>query len=67
MDFLGAASMVECQVYPCNAKYHMQLEGVSILTKSRKQDDALLTGSKKLEIEEFRNITNHFREEFFKA
>lgn len=26
MDFLGAASLVECQVYPVNCKYHMQLE-----------------------------------------
>jgi len=65
MDFLGAASMIECQVYPCNAKYHMQLEGVPITTKSRKQDDALLTGSRKLEIEEFHDITQHFRESFF--
>lgn len=65
MNFLGAASMVECQVYPVNCKYHMQLEGIQILTKSRRQDDALLTGSKKLEIEQYHAITQTFRKHFF--
>ncbi|MCR5625798.1 MAG: dihydrodipicolinate synthase family protein [Lachnospiraceae bacterium] len=65
MDFLGAASMVECQVYPVNSKYHMQLEGLNITTKSRKQDDALLTSSKRMEIEQFRRMTNNFRKYFF--
>ncbi|MFV0467215.1 MAG: dihydrodipicolinate synthase family protein [Lachnospiraceae bacterium] len=65
MNFLGAASMAECQVYPVNCKYHMQLEGIPILTKSRKQDDALLSASKKLEIEQFHAITQEFKEQFF--
>ncbi len=60
-DFLGAASMAECQVYPVNSKYHMNLEGVKMTTKSRTQDDALLTASRKLEIEQFRDITEVFR------
>lgn len=65
MNYLGAASTIECQVYPVNSKYHMQLEGLNITTKSRKQDDALLTGSKKLEIEQFRANTEYFRKCFF--
>ena len=64
-DFIGAASTIECQVYPCNAKYYLQLEGLPITTKSRKQDDALLTASRKLEIDQFRNITESFRKDFF--
>ncbi len=64
-DFIGAASTIECQVYPCNAKYYLQLEGLPITTKSRKQDDALLTASRKLEIYQFRNITDSFRKDFF--
>lgn len=64
-DFLGAASTIECQVYPVNSKYHMNLEGVSMTTKSRTQDDALLTGSRKLEIEQFHDITEVFRKMFF--
>lgn len=66
MNFLGAASMTECQVYPVNSKYHMQLEGIQMTTNSRRQDASLLTGSKKLEISELRAITKTFRTEFFK-
>lgn len=65
MNYLGAASTIECQVYPVNSKYHMQLEGLNITTKSRKQDDALLTDSRKLEIEQFRANTEYFRKCFF--
>jgi 4-hydroxy-tetrahydrodipicolinate synthase len=65
MNFLGAASMVECQVYPVNSKYHMNLVGVPMTLQSRKQDYKLLTGSKKLEIEEFCAITETFRKSFF--
>lgn len=64
-DFIGAASTIECQVYPCNAKYYLQLEGLPITTKSRKQDDALLTESHKLEIEQYRRVTERFRKYFF--
>ncbi|MDD2970496.1 MAG: dihydrodipicolinate synthase family protein [Lachnospiraceae bacterium] len=66
MNFLGAASMTECQVYPVNSKYHMNLEGVNMTTRSRRQDHNLLTGSKKLEIEELHAITETFRKSFFK-
>ncbi len=66
-NFLGAASTIECQVYPVNSKYHMQLEGLNITTKSRKQDDALLTNSKRMEIEQFRATTYAFRKYFFGA
>lgn len=65
MNYLGAASTIECQVYPVNSKYHMQLEGLNITTKSRKQDDALLTGSRKLEIDQFHAHTEYFRKCFF--
>lgn len=64
-DFIGAASMIECQVYPCNAKLYLQMEGLPITTKSRKQDDALLTGSRRLEIEQYRRVTERFRKYFF--
>lgn len=61
-DFIGAASTIECQVYPCNAKLYLQMEGLPITTKSRKQDDALLTESHRLEIEQFRNVVARFRQ-----
>lgn len=65
MNFLGAASTIECQVYPVNSKYHMQLEGINITTKSKRQDDALLTSSRRLEIDQFHATTEYFRKCFF--
>ena len=65
MNYLGAASTFECQVYPCNSKYHMNLEGVKMTTKSRRQDDRLLTGSRIMEIEQFHAHTEFFRKAFF--
>lgn len=65
MNYLGAASTIECQVYPVNSKYHMQLEGLNITTKSRRQDDALLTSSRRLEIDQFHAHTEYFRKCFF--
>lgn len=67
MNYLGAASTIECQVYPVNSKYHMQLEGLNITTKSRRQDDALLTGSRRLEIDQFHANAETFRKYFFGA
>lgn len=39
-DFLSFASTVESRMYPVNAKYHLSLLGVDILTKSRVCDDS---------------------------
>ena len=64
-DFLGATSTIECQCYPVNSKYHMNLEGVVMTTKSRTQDDALLTSSRKLEIEQLHGMTDMFRKMIF--
>lgn len=64
-DFLGAASLVECQVYPVNAKYHMQLEGLQMSTSCRTKDAAELTESKQMEIVQFREMEQVFRESFF--
>ena len=65
MDFIGAASMVECQVYPVNCKYHMNLMGVKMDLMTRTKDAALLTGSKKLEIDQFYNIEQRYIKHFF--
>lgn len=65
MAFLGAASMAEYQAYPVNSKYHLALEGLGITTRSRRQDDSLLTASRRLEIEQLRTLTGLFRKYFF--
>ena len=53
MNFLGAASMVECQVYPVNSKYHMNLVGVPMTLQSRRQDYKLLCDHRDLPQELF--------------
>ncbi len=66
-NLLGAASLAECQLYPVNAKYHMQLEGVPMEITSRVQDCTLLTESKKLEIEQLRHLVEGFRKSLPKS
>lgn len=61
-DFVGAASVIECQCYPVNAKYHMNLEGVHMGISSRSRDMAELTSSRKMEVEELHRLTQFFRE-----
>lgn len=63
---LGSASMIECQVYPINAKYHMQLEGVPMTLYSRTKESSLLTSSKKMEVEQFKYAMDVFKDSFFK-
>ena len=65
MAFLGAASMVECQVYPVNAKYHMNLVGVPMALTTRSKDPALFTGSRRLEIDQFLACERMFDKAFF--
>lgn len=59
-DFLGMASLVENQLYPVNAKYHMELEGVNMNLFSRVQDFGLLSPSKQMEIEQLRRSVEKF-------
>lgn len=63
--FLGAASLVECQCYPINAKYHMNLEGVFMNLDSRNRSKEELTPSRKLEVEQLRDLYLHLRKAFF--
>lgn len=62
--FLGFASVIECQVYPVNAKYHMNLEGVQMTLNCRNKDKNELTGSRKLEVEQLHTLYHHMRKEF---
>ncbi len=61
-DFLGLTSMAECQMYPVNAKYHMQLDGLDVNLFSRVQDFTLFTSNRQMEIEQLRRSANLFRE-----
>ena len=78
MDYLGAASTIECQVYPINAKYHMNLMGVPMTLVSRTKNPELLTcgvpvkcdgdvfpSSKIMEIDQFYAVEKIMRKYFF--
>lgn len=62
--FIGAASVIECQCYPVNAKYHMNLEGVTMTLNCRNKDKEELTASRKLEVEQLQKLYHHIRKEF---
>ena len=67
MAFLGACSTIECQVYPVNAKYHMNLVGVPMSLVTRSKDPALFTSSRRLEIDQYFECEKMFEEAFFGA
>lgn len=61
-NFVGFSSVVERQVYPVNAKYHLSLDGVPIGYDSRTRNAAELTESARLEIDQLYAITQLFKE-----
>ena len=61
-DFLGVASLIERQLYPVNAKYYLQLEGLEITLSSRVKDAAQFTLAERLEVRELRGITERCRQ-----
>lgn len=78
MAFIGAASMVECQVYPVNSKYHMNLVGVpmTLVTRTKFMTDLTMgkplakneeqwPSSKIMEIDQFYACEKMFRKGFF--
>ncbi|MEA2064110.1 MAG: dihydrodipicolinate synthase family protein, partial [Gemmatimonadota bacterium] len=63
-SFLGPASIIEQQFYPVNAKYFLRLEGLSIGLGCRMQNPAGFTSFHRLEIEQFRALSNAWSGEF---
>ncbi len=61
-DFLGMASMTECQMYPVNSKFHMQLEGLNINLFSRVQDFTGFSSSRQMEIQQLQRTARMFSE-----
>jgi len=56
-DFLGLASLAECQFYPVNAMYALTLEGLPFRLSSRRQDARLFSPSQKMEIEQMMRVS----------
>ncbi|WP_311198899.1 dihydrodipicolinate synthase family protein [Paenibacillus hexagrammi] len=51
-SFLGAASLVELQMYPVNAKYHLRTRGLPILLYCRSRDAGGFKNNHKHEVEQ---------------
>jgi 4-hydroxy-tetrahydrodipicolinate synthase len=61
--FLTTASVYEYQLYPVNAKYYQQLEGIPIELSCRRADCAAFTESQRLEVEHMRDLAKEFSSE----
>lgn len=61
-DFLGLASVIEYQLYPVNAMYALQLEGLPITLYSRRADARQFTESMRLEVEQMMRLSHKFSE-----
>lgn len=61
-DFAGFFSVAECQMYPVNAKYYLNLEGLDITTRCRCCDEAAFTKNRKLEIEQMHGLNRFIKE-----
>lgn len=62
-DFLGLASMAECQQYPVNAKYHLSLCGVNMGYASRARDAAAFKSNHKMEIDQLFGATVNLKKQ----
>jgi 4-hydroxy-tetrahydrodipicolinate synthase len=67
--YLGAASTIECQFYPANARYVLMKEGVFTNLVSRRQDARLrqLSDSEKMEIDQFYDISKEMSARYAKS
>ncbi len=63
-DFLGLASIIEYQLYPINAMYALQREGLPIKLISRRADARLFTESMRLEVEQLIGLSHRFSEAY---
>lgn len=60
-DFLGFASIAECQYYPVNAKYHLRLCGVPIGMTSRAKDASIFDESLQIPIRQMKAMAEEAR------
>jgi 4-hydroxy-tetrahydrodipicolinate synthase len=62
--FLGVASLIERQLYPINAKYYLQLEGLDISLVSRTPNSRDLTCSERYEVEQLHELSRQYCDRF---
>ena len=54
--FLGVTSVMEARAYPVGAKYHLQLEGISLSLRTRTRPETDLVTSFRREVEQLRSL-----------
>ena len=57
-DFLSISALIEKQLYPMNAKYHLLLEGVYTNCRCRALPGRSLSPTQRLEVEQLRRLSN---------
>jgi len=62
--FLGLTSVIEYQIYPINAMYALQREGLPINLVSRRVDAQQFTESMRLEVEQLMGLSHRFSEAY---
>lgn len=55
-SFVGAASLIELQMYPVNAKYHLSKSGLPVSLHCRSKDAGAFRGNHKLEVEQLDGV-----------
>jgi len=63
-EFIGLVSVIEYQLYPVNAMYSLQLEGLPINLVSRRADARQFTESMRLEVEQMMRLSHRFSERY---
>jgi len=63
-DFLGFASVMECQYYPVNAMYALSLEGLPFKLMSRRVDPSRFSGAQRMEVEQMMRISRTYSARF---
>ena len=63
-NFLSIASLIEKQLYPVNAKYNLELEGINIKINTRTKDHNEFTATNRLEIVQLFELTKEFSKQY---
>lgn len=63
-NFLSIASLIEKQLYPVNAKYNLELEGLNIKINTRTKNHDDFTETNRLEIVQLFELTKEFSKQY---
>ncbi len=61
--FIGPASLIELQMYPVNAKYHLQRIGLSLAMHCRTRDAGAFRENQKMEVKQLDGLYQLFKQQ----